>query len=137
MIASAEDEDVEYLADALSSLVRAADGAATEETVALAEYVGDNGADATEALDKLLELDGQGTLDDLLELAETLSELDLDSDSVDTLNGLLGALEEAEDEAEPTGVFGAVTAVRGRDAKAGLGYLVALLRSTGRRLVDR
>jgi hypothetical protein len=137
MIASAEDEDVEYLADALSSLVRAADGAATEETVALAEYVGDNGADATEALDKLLELDGQGTLDDLLELAETLTELDLDSDSVDTLNGLRGALEEAEDEAEPTGVFGAVTAVRGRDAKAGLGYLVALLRSTGRRLVDR
>ncbi|MFB6295250.1 MAG: DUF1641 domain-containing protein [Halobacteriales archaeon] len=137
MIASAEEEDIEYLADALSSLVRTADGAATEETVALAEYVGENGADATDALDKLLELDRGGTLDDLLELAEVLSAVDLDSDSVETLNRLLGALEEADDEAEPTGVLGALTAVRGRDAKAGIGYLVALLRATGRRIVDR
>jgi uncharacterized protein YjgD (DUF1641 family) len=137
MIASAEEEDIEYLADALSSLVRTADGAATEETVALAEYVGENGAEATETLDKLLELDRQGTLDDLLELGETLSELDVDAESVETLNHLLASVEEAEAEAEPTGVLSAVGAVRGRDAKAGLGYLVALLRATGRRLVNR
>lgn len=137
MIASAEEEDVEYLANALSSLVRTADGAATEETVALAEYVGENGAEATETLDKLLELDRRGTLDDLLELGETLSNIDLDAESVETLNRLLASVEEAEAEAEPTGVLGAVGAVRGRDAKAGLGYVVALLRATGRRLVDR
>jgi uncharacterized protein YjgD (DUF1641 family) len=137
MIASAEEEDVEYLANALSSLVRTADGAATEETVALAEYVGEHGAEATETLDKLLELDRQGTLDDLLELGETLSDIDVDDDSVETLNRLLASVEEAETEAEPTGVLGAVGAVRGRDAKAGLGYLVALLRATGRRLVHR
>jgi uncharacterized protein YjgD (DUF1641 family) len=137
MIASAEEEDVEYLANALSSLVRTADGAATEETVALAEYVGEHGAEATETLDKLLELDRQGTLDDLLELGETLSDIDVDDDSVETLNRLLASVEEAEAEAEPTGVLGAVGAVRGRDAKAGLGYLVALLRATGRRLVHR
>lgn len=137
MIASAEEEDIEYLADALSSLVRTADGAATEETVALAEYVGENGAEATETLDKLLELDRQGTLDDLLELGEALSDIDLDAESVETLNRLLASVEEAEAEAEPTGVLGAVGAVRGRDGKAGLGYLVALLRAIGRRLVNR
>ncbi len=121
MIASAEEKDIEYLASALSSLVRSADGAATEETVALAEYVGENGAEATETLDDLLELDRQGTLD---------------GDSVETLNSLLASVEEAEAEAEPTGVLGAVGAVRGRDAKAGLGYLLALLWAIGRRLVD-
>jgi len=137
MIASAEEDDVAYVADALSSLIRTADGAATEETVALAEYLGENGGDATEALDKLLELDRDGTLDDLLEMGKTLSELDLDADSVATLNRLLAAVEEAEEEAEPTGLLGAVRSIRGRDARAGLGYLVALLRSTGRRLVNR
>ncbi len=137
MIASADEEDIEYLASALSSLVRTADGAATEETVALAEYVGENGAEATETLDKLLELDRQGTLDDLLKLGETVSELEVDDDSVETLNSLLASVEEAKAEAEPTGVLGAVRSVRGRDARAGLGYLLALLRATGRRLVDR
>ncbi|MFB6218977.1 MAG: DUF1641 domain-containing protein [Halobacteriaceae archaeon] len=135
VVASAEDEDVEYVADALSSLVRAADGAATEETVALAEYVGENGADATAALDKLVALDRAGDLDDLLALGRTLSDLDIDGESVGTLNRLLAAVEEAEREAEPTGVFGAVRSLSGRDAKAGLGFLVAFLRATGRRLL--
>jgi uncharacterized protein YjgD (DUF1641 family) len=137
MTASAEDEDIAYLADALSSLIKTADGAATEETVALAEYVGEHGTDATAALDRLVELERAGHLEDLVELGEALAELDLDSSSVGTLNRLLAALEEAEAEAEPTGVFGALWSVRGRDAKAGIGYLVALVRSTGRRLVDR
>lgn len=135
MIASAEEEDVEYLANALSSLVRTADGAATEETVALAEYVGENGTDVTETLDKLVALDREGQLDELLELGETLSGLDLDEESVATLNRLLAAVEDAEDGAEPTGVLGAVRSVRGRDARAGLGFLVSFLRATGRRLV--
>ena len=137
VLASAEDDDVEYVADALGSLVRSADGAATEETVALAEYVGENGDDLTTALDRLVALEREGKLEALLDLGETLSDLDLDEGSVETLNHLLAAMEEAESEAEPTGVLGAIGAMRRSDAKAGLGFLLSFLRATGRKLVGR
>jgi uncharacterized protein YjgD (DUF1641 family) len=128
---------VQYVADALSHLVQMADAAATEETVALAEFVGENGEDATQVLDKLLELEREGTLDDLIDLGETFSKVDLDDDSVETMNHLLGALSEAEDDTEPMGLWGAVRSLGSRDAKAGIGFLVSLLRATGRRLHRR
>lgn len=137
VLASAEDDDVAYLADAIGDLVRTADAASTEETVALAEFVGENGEDAAATLEKVVELDRAGTLDDLLELGETLSALDVDEESVGTLNRLLDAVETAEEEAEPVGPLGALRSLRGRDARAGLGFLVSLLRATGRTLVGR
>ncbi len=65
-----DDEMVRELSATGSTLAESADGLATDETVALAETVGENGDDLREALDTLLALQQSGTLDDLAELAE-------------------------------------------------------------------
>ena len=137
VLASADDEDVASLAATIAALVRTAAAAGTDETVALADFVGEQGDDAASTFGKLVALDRDGTLDDLLDLGTTLSGLDVDDGSVETANRLLAAVEAAETDAEPTGPLGALRALRGPDARAGIGYVVALLRSVGREVVGR
>jgi uncharacterized protein YjgD (DUF1641 family) len=81
-----------------------------------------------------LELQRAGHLEELLELGATASALDLDDEGVAALNDLLGAAGDARRDAEPVGLVGAFRAVRGADARAGLGYLMSLLRALGRRV---
>jgi len=132
--ATADADEIEHLTESTANLVQAADGLSTAETVALAEDVGDSGEDLAEALAVVLELQREGHLEDLVDLAKTLSALDVDPETVQGLNTVLGAVGEAERESEPVGVLGLLRGLRSRDARAGMGYLLALLKAQGRRL---
>ena len=183
VVASADDEEVEYVTQSTANLVAAADGLSTDGAAALAADLGENaddladaldtvvtlqreghlddlvtiaasfseslspaeieefatlleanGAETVEALDVVLDLQREGHLEDLVDLATTLSTLEIDPETARGLNTVLGAVGEAERESEPVGLFGALGELRSRDARSGLGYLVALLKAQGRRL---
>jgi len=107
------------------------------EVEELATMLEADGSDLVEALDVVLTLQREGDLEALVDTARTLSEIDLDPDAVDGMNRFLGALGEAQRETEPMGLLGAVSALRSADARAGLGYLVTLLKAQGRRIRGR
>jgi uncharacterized protein YjgD (DUF1641 family) len=151
------DEMVRELADTSATLVESADGLATDETVALAAAVGDNGDELREALESLVVLQRSGTLDELLEVAEVLSLLTaaLDDEMVRSLAGTGDALGEvaqtaatddaragletviegvAAAESEPServGAVGLLRATRDSEIQYGLGYLLAIARAIG------
>ncbi|WP_276273253.1 DUF1641 domain-containing protein [Haloarcula litorea] len=108
-----------------------------EEVEELATMLEENGSDLVDALDVVLELQRSGDLAALVETAQTLSALELDEDAVEGMNSFVGAIGEAQRESEPVGLLGALSALRTRDARAGLGYLVTLLKAQGRRLRNR
>lgn len=181
--ASADDEELEHLASSAANLVQAADGLSTDGAAALATDLGDNADDLSGSLDTVLELEREGHLDDLVELAtafteslssqeiaelstmlekngtefveafdlildlqreghlkgiveiaRTLSKLEVDDDAADGLNTLLASMSDAQRESEPVGLLGMLGGLRSRDARAGLGYLLALLKAQGRRI---
>lgn len=134
VVASADEEEVEHVTDSLVALANAVDGLATEESVALAEAIGERGDDAAAALETVLRLEREDELGNLVDLAGTLSALDLDEESVEGLNRLLDAVGEAERDHEPVGLLGGLRAARTPDVRAGLGYLLAVVRARGRRL---
>jgi len=151
------DEMVRDLADTSATLVESADGLATDETVALAAAVGDNGEELREALESLVALQRSGTLDELMEVAEVLSLLTaaLDDEMVRSLAGTGGALgevaqtaagDDARDgletviegvaavESEPServGAVGLLRATRDPEVQYGLGYLLAIAGAIG------
>ncbi|SFS10293.1 Uncharacterized conserved protein YjgD, DUF1641 family [Halomicrobium zhouii] len=151
------DEMVVELADTTSTLAESADGLATDETVALAETVGENGAELQEALETLVCLQRTGTLDELAELADvgSLATAALDDEMVTSLAGTGAALGEIADTAadedtrdgletmldgvgaaergdtEPVGPVGLVRGVRDPEIQHGLGYLFAVARAIG------
>jgi len=157
------DEMVRELSATGSTLAESADGLATDETVALAETVGENGDELQDALETLLVLQRSGTLDELAELAEvgSLATAALDDEMVTSLAGtgaalgevaqtaadddtrdgietLLAGLGEAEREpAEPVGPVGLLRGLRDPDVQYGLGYLLALAGAVGRERVER
>lgn len=134
MIATADEDEIEYLADSTANLIRAADGLATDDAADLADDIGAASDELAEALDLVLELQREGHLEDLVALAKTLSVLDIDPQTAEGLNTVLGAVGDAERKHEPVGLLGFLRGLRSRDARAGLGYLLALLRAQGRRL---
>jgi len=157
------DEMVRELSATGSTLAESADGLATDETVALAETVGENGDELQDALETLLVLQQSGTLDELAELAEvgSLATAALDDEMVTSLAGtgaalgevaqtaadddtrdgietLLAGLGEAEREpAEPVGPVGLLRGLRDPDVQYGLGYLLALAGAVGRERAER
>lgn len=133
VIASADEDEVERVTESLTSLIAAGDALSTEETAALAGAVGDNADDLAGALETLVRLERNGTLDEFAALAETASALELDEESVRGLNRLLGAVGEAERDPEPVGFLGVLRAARTPDVRAGLGYLLGVVRSLGNR----
>jgi uncharacterized protein YjgD (DUF1641 family) len=108
-----------------------------DEVAELADMLERDGAEAVEGLDTVLELQRSGDLDALVDLASTLSVLEVDADAARGLNTALSALGEAERDSEPVGLFGALRQLGGRDARAGLGYVLAVLKGTGRRIRER
>lgn len=183
IVASANEDDVEYITESTANLVNALEGLSTEPVAELAADVGENGDDlaaaletvlamqreghlddfvtiatafssslspeeverlagmldddaseVVEALDVVLELQREGHLEDLVALATTLSTLEIDDETVRGLNTVLGAIGEAERESEPVGIVGMLRGLRSTDARAGLGYLLALLKAQGRRV---
>jgi uncharacterized protein YjgD (DUF1641 family) len=152
------DEMVRELSATGSTLAESADGLATDETVALAETVGENGDELQDALETQLVLQRSGKLDELAELAEvgSLATAALDDEMVTSLAGtgaalgevaqtaadddtrdgietLLAGLGEAErDPPEPVGPVGLLRGLRDPDVQYGLGYLLALAGAVGR-----
>ena len=141
-----------------STLAESADGLATEETVALAEAVGENGDELRDALDTLVVLQRSGTLDELTELATVASlgsaalddemvrslagtgaalgevaQAASDDDTRDGIETLLAGVGEAEREpAERVGPVGLVRELRDPDVQHGLGFLLAVAGAVGR-----
>jgi uncharacterized protein YjgD (DUF1641 family) len=157
------DEMVRELSATGSTLAESADGLATDETVALAEAVGENGDELREALDTLLTLQRSGTLDELAEIAEvgSLATAALDDEMVASLAGtgaalgevaqtaadddtrdgvetLLKGVGEAERESpERVGAVGLLRGVRDPEVQYGLGYLLAVAGAIGRERAGR
>jgi uncharacterized protein YjgD (DUF1641 family) len=151
------DEMTREVAGTGATLAASADGIATEETVRLAETVGENGAELEEALESLLVLQRTGALEELTELAgvATLATAALDDEMVtslaetgsslgevaqaaaddDTRDGLETMIESvgaAEREPpEPVGTMGLFKATRDPEVQYGLGYLIAVARALG------
>jgi len=151
------DEMVREMAGTTATLAESADGLATDETVGLAETVGQNGAELQDALESLVVLQQSGSLDELVELASVASLLTaaLDDEMVVSLAGTgasLGELadsvaeEDAQDgietvvnglktaESEPpdrVGPVGLLKATRDPEVQHGLGYLLAMARAIG------
>ncbi|WP_018258916.1 DUF1641 domain-containing protein [Halomicrobium katesii] len=153
-----DDEMVRELSATGSTLAESADGLATDETVALAETVGENGDELQDALDTLLALQESGTLDELAELAEVgslataalddemvrslagtgaglgeVAQTATDDDTRDGIETLLDSVGKAEQEpADRVGLLGLLRRLREPDVQYGLGYLLALLGAIGR-----
>ena len=158
-----DDEMVRELSATGSTLAESADGLATDETVALAEAVGENGDELREALDTLVTLQRSGTLDELAEIAEvgSLATAALDDEMVASLAGtgaalgevaqtaadddtrdgvetLLKGVGEAERESpERVGAVGLLRGVRDPEVQYGLGYLLAVASAIGRERAGR
>jgi uncharacterized protein YjgD (DUF1641 family) len=151
------DEMVRELSDTGATLAESADGLATDETVGLAETVGQNGDELREALETVLALQRSGTLDDLAELGQvaSLGSAALDDEMVTSLAGAGAALGEvaqtaadddtrdglqtvlsslgAAEEADPdrVGALGLLRATRDPGVQRGLGYLLSVARAIG------
>ncbi|WP_144797255.1 DUF1641 domain-containing protein [Halorubrum depositum] len=157
-----DDEMVRELSATGATLAESADGIATDETVALAETVGENGGELREALETLVVLQRSGTLDELAEIAEVgslataalddemvaslagtgaalgeVAQTAADDDTSDGVETLLTSLGEAEREPpERVGPVGLVRELRDPDVQHGLGYLLALAGALGRKRSD-
>jgi uncharacterized protein YjgD (DUF1641 family) len=136
VVASADDEDVEHVTDSLVALTNAADGLSTEGTVALAERIGEDGDALASMTDRLVDLERSGDLEELVALAAVAAELELDDEAVEGLNRVLGAVGEVERQPatarESTGVLGLLRSLGDADVRAGLGYVIAVLKAVGR-----
>lgn len=151
------DEMVVELSGTAETLAASADGIATDETVGLAESVGENGTELQEALDTLIELQRSGTLDELAELGDVVSlgtsamtdemvqslagtgsslgELADTAAQDDTRSGLTAMLNSvsAAERAETVtvGPVGLMKAIRDPEIQHGLGYLLAIAKALG------
>lgn len=116
-----------------------AESLSPEEVEELAGMLEDNGAELVDALDVVLDLQREGNLQGLVDLAKAFSALEVDPDTVEGINTVLGAVgdAQAEHDAEETSLLGTLWDLRSRDAVAGLNYLVSLLKAQGRRLRER
>ncbi len=158
------DEMVRELSATGSTLAESADGLATDETVAMAETIGENGDELGDAIETLVALQRSGTLDELAELAGVVSlgTAALDDEMVASLAGtgtalgevaqtasdddtragietLLASVGEAEREpADRVGPVGLLRELRDPDVQYGLGFLLTIAAAIGReRSVDR
>jgi len=130
-------EDADDVADLLTIAAALGASLSPSEVERLSSMVEDNGSELVDALDVLLALHSEGTLTDLLDLAETLSTLEIDDDTVRGLNTVLGAVGEAQRESETGSQSGLLDDIRSADFREGVGYLRTLLRALGRRVRTR
>lgn len=157
-VSGLDDDMVTELAGTSTTLALAANGLATPETVGLGETVGENADDLSAAVETLVGLQRDGTLDDLAALGDVVSlgSAALDDEMVTSLahtGGRLGELADvaADDEtarglqtlltavgaanagdADQVGPVGLVRALRDPEVQTGMGFLVALARELGR-----
>ncbi|WP_411962761.1 DUF1641 domain-containing protein [Haloferax sp. YSMS24] len=152
-----DDEMVTKLAGTSSLLMESADGLATREMSHLAGEVGENAGELESALQKLVRLEQDGTLDELaqaadaitlatsamddemvMKLAKTGSSLGevadtaSDPDTVRAIQTMLRAMGEAGSEPpKRTGTIGMVRQLRDPEVQRGMNFLLALARGIG------
>ena len=152
-----DDEMVTKLAGTSSLLMESADGLATREMSHLAGEVGENAGELESALQKLIRLERDGTLDELAQAADaiTLATSAMDDEMVTKLAKTGGSLGEVADTAsdpdtvraiqtmlramgeagsEPpkrTGTIGMVRQLRDPEVQRGMNFLLALARGIG------
>lgn len=131
-IACADDEEVEEVTASIVNLIQAVDSLATDETVALAGVVSENGRALSRTLERVVRLDEQDALEPLLDLAEAVSSVNLDDDATAGLDRFAAALSAAETDAQPVGPFRFLRGLLTSEGRAGLGYLLAVLKALGR-----
>lgn len=124
-------DEVQGLVDIATAL---SDALSPAEIAALATVFEENSTETVEAIDVLLTLQRQDKLADLVELASTVSALEVDDDAIAGLNATLGAVSDASRDSEPVGPLGFLWGLRSRDARVGLGFLLSVLRAQGARL---
>jgi len=107
------------------------------EVEELATMFEEHGSEMVDAVDVLLDLAREDHLEDLVDLAAATSALEIEPAAIEGANTVLAAVGDAQREAEPVGLLGLLAGLRGRDARAGMGYLLALLRAQGRRFRER
>ncbi|HKL28437.1 MAG TPA: DUF1641 domain-containing protein [Natrialbaceae archaeon] len=160
-----DDEMVMELAGTADLLVESADGLATRDTVELANAVGENGEELSEAVDTMVELQESGTLDDLADAAEVVSLAGgaMDDEMVMTLaqagNNLGEVADAAADPAasrgmqmlldsisescvhkqapEKMGMIGLMKAIRDPDVQRGLGFWMSVAKNAGAMINER
>lgn len=141
IVASADEEEVEAITESLAALVEAGDGLLTDETADLAATVGENAGDLDDALSLLLDLQQSGDLEALLETARVLAVLDIDEETAQGLNRLLGAVGDAErslqDETEHGGLLDSLRSIGSQEVRDGLRFLLGLLRGLGNDSTER
>ena len=163
-VEAADDEMVSSVAENASTLGESADGLAQDGTPRLAASVGDRGDELAEAVETVADLQRDGTLDHLVELADVvaLATEAADDEMVSSVAGTAGSLGELADEAADPGTvrgartllralgdagspdaayrevgpLGLVRALRDPEVKRGLAFLIAMARGIGRE-VDR
>ncbi|EJN59810.1 DUF1641 domain-containing protein [Halogranum rubrum] len=157
-VSGLDDEMVTELAGTSTTLALAANGLATPGTVELGETVGENATELSAAIETLVDLQRDGTLDDLAALGDlvSLGSAALDDEMVTSLahtGGRLGELADvaADDdtargletlltavgtantaEVRRVGPVGLVRSLRDPEVQTGIGFLVALARELGR-----
>lgn len=118
-----------------------------------------NQRELSEGLEKVARLERDGTLDELVEIADALTLLSSalddemvmsvagmggalgevadtasDDDSVKTLDSTIKSLSKAKRESEPMGVLAAVRASRSKEFKRSLGFLISVAQNLGEEL---
>ncbi|MFB6095426.1 MAG: DUF1641 domain-containing protein [Halodesulfurarchaeum sp.] len=158
-----DDEMVRSMMATGTTLAEAGDGLATDGTVRLSESVGANADELDAALSKLVQLERDGTLDDLLEAATTVSLLAeaiddemvtsvmttvtrlgevADSaaqpEAIRSIQAMTDALDEAAavEEPEQVGLWGTMSKLRDPDVQTGMGFFFAFAGALGRQ-IDR
>lgn len=125
--------------DDLVTITTAFSGALSpSEITDLATMLDENGSELVETLDILLDLQREEHLEDLIDIVKPLSALEVEQETVEGLNTVLGAVGETQTqvqrESHPDGLVAMLTALWSRDARAGLGYVISLLKALGRRV---
>lgn len=121
--------------DDLVTITTAFSGALSpSEVTELATMLDENGSELVETLDIFLDLQREEHLADLVDSAKTLSALEIEAETVEGLNTVLGAVGETQRESYPDGLVAMLTDLGSRDARAGLGYVISLLKALGRRV---
>lgn len=123
-----------HLDDLVTLATAVTDSLSADEIDRLSALLAESGPELVDALEAVVELQRDSELDALLETAATLSALDIDADAVQGLNDVLGAVSDARHDTGPVGLQARLRQLTGRNVRASLGYLLAVLDALGRRL---
>lgn len=158
VVSGLDDDMVAELAGTSTTLALAANGLATSETIGLGEAVGENAEDLSAAVETLVRLQRDGTLNDVAAFGDlvSLGSAALNDEMVTSLahtGGRLGELADvaADDETahglqtmleavgaanaaevDRVGPIGLVRSLRDPEVQTGMGFLVSLARELGR-----